>query len=70
MDRIAEIMDNSVKCSEAVGAGCLVFKDGKELYSHFSGHADKSKNIPMQRNTIATHLTIGFLPLISPTNCF
>ena len=52
MDRIAEIMDNSVKCSEAVGAGCLVFKDGKELYSHFSGHADKSKNIPMQRNTI------------------
>ena len=52
MDRIAEIMDNSVKFGEAVGAGCLVFKDGKELYSHFSGHADKSKNIPMQRNTI------------------
>ncbi len=52
MDRIAEIMDNSVKFGEAVGAGCLVFKDGKELYSHFSGHADKLKNIPMQRNTI------------------
>ena len=45
-------MDSSVNSGQAVGAGCLVFKDGNEIYSHFSGHADKSKNLPMQRDTI------------------
>lgn len=38
--------------SEGVGAGCLVFKDNKELYSGFFGHADRENSLPMERDSI------------------
>lgn len=38
--------------SGGVGAGCLVFKNGNELYSGFFGLADRENGLPMERDSI------------------
>ena len=37
---------------QAVGASCLVFKDGQELYSGQFGFADREAELPMRRDSI------------------
>ncbi len=40
------------KGSEVPGLGIIVFKDGKEVYSNFSGQRNIEKNKPMTRKTL------------------
>ena len=49
---ISDIAENAVFAGQSVGASCLVFRDGCELYSGCFGFADREKNIPMSRDTI------------------
>ena len=51
-DCIDKIIKNSIANGENIGAGCLIFKDNKEIYSGFFGHSDIDKNIPMSRDHI------------------
>ncbi|MBQ9898559.1 MAG: beta-lactamase family protein [Ruminococcus sp.] len=50
--KISELLSGSVDSGALVGAGCLVFKNGKELCSCFSGLADRENGLPMRRDTI------------------
>lgn len=50
--RIDNIIRQAVENGESVGSGCLVFKNGKEIYSGFFGSACRENNTPMKRDTI------------------
>lgn len=52
MDKLIDNICSDFVNSCGVGAGCLVFKDGIELYSGFFGLADRERNIPMERDRI------------------
>lgn len=51
-DQLDFIMDDVIRNKGAVGANCLVFKDGQEVYGRCSGLADREKDIPMRRDSI------------------
>lgn len=49
---IDKILSDAISSGSQIGASCLVFKDGKELYSGFYGFSDRENNIPMKRDNI------------------
>lgn len=49
---IDKIIGDSVKYGESIGSNCLIYRDGKEIYSGFFGFADRENGTPMTRNTI------------------
>lgn len=51
-EKINKIAEDSVAQGGAVGSCCMVFKDGRELFSGAYGFADRENNIPMQLDSI------------------
>ena len=49
---ISELLSKSTSEGSLIGVNCLVFKDGKELYSGSFGFADRENKIPMSRDSI------------------
>ena len=49
---ISELLSKSTSEGSLIGVNCLVFKDGKELYSGSFGFADRENKIPLSRDSI------------------
>ena len=49
---IDRIIQNSISDGSTIGADCLVFHNGDEVYSGCFGYADKEYDSPMRRNSI------------------
>ncbi|MBP3249735.1 MAG: beta-lactamase family protein [Ruminococcus sp.] len=49
---IDRFISDSISDKSTVGASCLVFKDGQEVYSGVFGKADRENDIPMRRDSI------------------
>ena len=51
-DKINKILEDSARNGTCIGASCLVFRKGEQLYSGTVGYADKSADKPMSTDTI------------------
>lgn len=52
LEEIGAILDGQVEKGEIVGGSVMIIKDGRELYKHFSGLADRERGIPVAEDTI------------------
>ncbi len=51
-DQIKNILKASIDTYETMGANLMVIKDGREIFYHEDGFADKEENKPIKRDTI------------------
>jgi CubicO group peptidase (beta-lactamase class C family) len=52
LNEIGKILDGQVERGDVTGGSVLIYKDGKELYRHNSGLADRERKIPVENDTI------------------
>jgi CubicO group peptidase (beta-lactamase class C family) len=52
LNNIKKVLRDGIENNETVGANLLIIKDGKEIFYHDDGFADREKGLPIKRDTI------------------
>lgn len=52
INNIKKVLRDGIENNETVGANLLIIKDGKEIFYHDDGFADREKGLPIKRDTI------------------